>query len=316
MKEKYLVAKQIKLGEGACESSVLANMYRPLKDIFIMDLKFQAPNYRDLKINRKDYVLISCCKKGFIKINYGDKRITLVKDMVMLDTDFSNQEIYEVSKKGYRGISILINKEYLGKEFIKLAENFEGYSDNYFEIFQKKHAIILQAQNDLTEMMRNLFDLKKSPFEFQIKLLSFMIDVKKCIEKNSKEEWLDTRKELVNRIKEYIKANLNLPLTSSHLGDRFEMTDAQVKMIFNKVEDRTLTSYIKSVKLKFACYELLYSDKSIKQISEDVGYANPSKFSKFFKSSKGDTPLRYRIKNQTSLRLEKIDDDLEIDISK
>lgn len=65
---------------------------------------------------------------------------------------------------------------------------------------------------------------------------------------------------------------------------------------FKKYTGKTVSEYIREVKINYACRSLKDSDISILELSNILGYASLSHFNRVFKESVGITPAAYRKK--------------------
>ena len=65
-----------------------------------------------------------------------------------------------------------------------------------------------------------------------------------------------------------------------------------------KVEIIQVTEYITNLRIKNACNQLLTTNNSIREISEELGFVRTSYFSRVFKNHTGLSPLQYRQMNQ------------------
>jgi AraC-like DNA-binding protein len=64
--------------------------------------------------------------------------------------------------------------------------------------------------------------------------------------------------------------------------------------VFKRETGQTTVNFIKDLRLKKACEYLAHSEKSVVEISKEVGYEDSQYFFKVFKKAIGQTPLQYR----------------------
>lgn len=88
---------------------------------------------------------------------------------------------------------------------------------------------------------------------------------------------------------------VNLPIDAyaNHLG----FSRSYFIRYFKKSTGQTPQQYILSCRLKKAEQALLFSEKSIQQISDETGFYDVHYFYKFFKKQTNLTPKEYRLKN-------------------
>ena len=115
---------------------------------------------------------------------------------------------------------------------------------------------------------------------------------------------IDTREkvdeEFLQKINQLIKDNLsneklNLNLITTEMG--ISRATLYHKMI--KVTGMGLNDYINQIRIDKAVEYLLYSDLTIKEISQEVGFAYPRYFSTSFRNKKGITPSQFKERYST-----------------
>lgn len=72
------------------------------------------------------------------------------------------------------------------------------------------------------------------------------------------------------------------------------MGATKLKSSFKKYYDCTITEYVQQRRMSQAEYLLAYTDLSIGQIAQSVGYSTSSRFAELFRKSTGLLPLEYR----------------------
>jgi len=95
-------------------------------------------------------------------------------------------------------------------------------------------------------------------------------------------------------ILEYLRSNIDRNVTHRELSQRFFYHKNAINALLLRNTGKTLKAYQIELRIKRAASLLLYSDKSVAQISELCGYANASFFSRQFQKYMGLTPLAYR----------------------
>lgn len=100
-----------------------------------------------------------------------------------------------------------------------------------------------------------------------------------------------------NKIKlavKYINDNYNQDIAINDMADKFNMSPNYFSAVFKRETGQTTVNFIKDLRLKKACEYLTHSDKSVVEISKEVGYEDSQYFFKVFKKATGLTPLQYR----------------------
>lgn len=115
--------------------------------------------------------------------------------------------------------------------------------------------------------------------------------------------FLDMIKETQNRkkysnyleqCKQYIEQNYKEKLSLDTLAEYMGLNATYLSHIFSQEEKITIQEYINKVRVERAQNLLKFSDKSILEISDYVGFQSQSYFGKIFKKYSGLTPGKYR----------------------
>ena len=100
-----------------------------------------------------------------------------------------------------------------------------------------------------------------------------------------------------NKIKlamKYINDNYNKDISINDLAEKFAMSPNYFSAIFKRITGHTTVNFIKEIRLKKACEHLIHSNKSVVEISKEVGYEDSQYFFRVFKKATGQTPLQYK----------------------
>lgn len=98
----------------------------------------------------------------------------------------------------------------------------------------------------------------------------------------------------VFQVEKYIRAHYNEELTLNTLADLVYLNPNYLSGIFAQTTGCTLNRYIKQIRMEKAQELLLNTNMKITDISQAVGYPNPSYFCKSFQKLYGTTPERFR----------------------
>jgi len=100
----------------------------------------------------------------------------------------------------------------------------------------------------------------------------------------------------VERIEQGYLEELNLKT----VADELHLNPSYLGQIFKKETKRSFSQYLNQVRTKHAQKLLLYTDDTINEISEKVGFNNTNYFSKMFKKLNGITPKEFREQYQSN----------------
>lgn len=98
----------------------------------------------------------------------------------------------------------------------------------------------------------------------------------------------------VQWIQAYVHEHLNEELNISLLAEQAGLTASYLSRLFRKATGDTLISYVTRARIQYACSLLEDPKSQIKQVSQQLGFWNPSYFSFFFKKNTGMSPSEYR----------------------
>ena len=92
----------------------------------------------------------------------------------------------------------------------------------------------------------------------------------------------------------YIRDHPRENVSMKGMADLCHLSPSYFSRLFNRETGETFVSYVNRQKIRLAKEELRGTNKSINQISSDVGYLNVSNFIAVFKRLEGVTPSVYR----------------------
>lgn len=99
---------------------------------------------------------------------------------------------------------------------------------------------------------------------------------------------------VINRVKQYIKTNLNEELTRKEIAEYVYLSPDYLSRIFKQETGIQLTEYITQKRIQEAKQQLKETDKPIGEIAFSVGYSNWAYFTKVFREKNGETPAQFR----------------------
>ncbi|MCA1023811.1 response regulator transcription factor [Halobacillus litoralis] len=105
--------------------------------------------------------------------------------------------------------------------------------------------------------------------------------------------------ESVRRLLEYINNHYSEPLSLTTLADYFHFNPSYLSSYFSTHLEVGFVDYLNKIRIERAMEFLETTSNNISEISEMVGYSDPSYFSKVFKRVTGYSPGKYRKKTQS-----------------
>lgn len=82
--------------------------------------------------------------------------------------------------------------------------------------------------------------------------------------------------------------------TVTELSTYFNRSKSHISHMFKSKCGISISEYCNNLKLEDACRLLLTTNRSVTEVSYDVGFSNPSYFIQLFRQKYGITPFRYR----------------------
>ena len=104
----------------------------------------------------------------------------------------------------------------------------------------------------------------------------------------------------VEECKKYILANPFKKISTEEIACALHLNAVYLERIFKAEERMTITQYIQNEKIIRAKNLLIYSDRTIQEISMYLGFSSQSYFGKVFQKIVGMTPKQFRIQNRLS----------------
>lgn len=261
-----------------------------------------------------------------IEFNFNNKKLT--QGILELGYCYSGELIIFTSpgskkyklKAGDSFIYKMLNKvnsfkfEYNNLKAISIHLNFALLKENINQSWSQQ--LVKEWQQNMAEIFTNdILLINKSTYQLQqlaeeidkifvknmldylrlkIKTIEFITDFlqEKLRLKAKKTEQADYKQ--VAKAKAIIKADLENVPSVDDLAATLKVSNYILQKNFKQITGDTVYKYVQQVRVKEAEYLLKNTDKSILEITHQVGYHNPSKFASLFKKYYQLTPLKYR----------------------
>lgn len=102
---------------------------------------------------------------------------------------------------------------------------------------------------------------------------------------------------VLEQCKNYISRNIFRRIYLNEMAEYVGMNSSYLSRFFSEKEGIPLQQYIQREKVRTACNLLKYSDRSVADIAQYMGFQSQSSFSRVFKRWQAVTPLEYRDQN-------------------
>lgn len=134
--------------------------------------------------------------------------------------------------------------------------------------------------------------LQSTVEEIDMKAINALEKYMQAVHRNNKVK----NHQIINKIKEYIRNNCCQNLTLEAIADSVYLSPYYTSRIFKEEQGITIMDYLTKVRIEEAKKYLRNPKYNIDEISEKLGYSDPSYFSKVFKRHVGLSPSQFRQK--------------------
>lgn len=146
---------------------------------------------------------------------------------------------------------------------------------------------IKQFYLDRIDASRSIDDLRQL-------IISALFEFTRCVKEHL---YQTTNNPVIDRAIRYIKANINSKLLIDDIADGIRANAHYLFVNFKQETGKTMTQFINEEKINKACYYLMFTDKSLIEISICLSFSSQSYFQSIFKKIMGITPTEWRRKN-------------------
>ena len=130
-------------------------------------------------------------------------------------------------------------------------------------------------------------------------ILNLLFFIKRKLFHNTLRNENPTRKhEIFTTFKSLIEQHFQEKKTVNEYAQLMHMTSKHLSETIKELTNHTALYHIHERMLHEAEYLLVYSNQSVKEISNCLNFESPSLFGRFFKKYRGISPLKFRTKNK------------------
>lgn len=246
----------------------------------------------------------------FIKENAaGQKFYQSTEHLVEVNqfVDLNNGESFDTNKF----IRALLNNDFLSS-MMRIEDFFNAMILSFVRpVYLKQQSssifyTLLSSLEGKYPQNKTFKQLKRSFFnevskrdtveQFSRTFFYFSDEIRKGLREESGEMYIED--ELARDIASYINQNFRSPLTLGQLAEHFHFSYNYLSTFFSKEFKKSFKDYLSDIRLEEAKRLLLQSDLNLSEISDAIGYADLSYFSKIFKKEFGVSPSQYRRENR------------------
>lgn len=230
-----------------------------------------------------NYCLFQFTISGSGEFKINGKTYTMDKNKGFF-IEIPGEHLYYLPKNSTAWEVLYIEFSIEAKPFYE--EIIKNYGSNIFEFSNNSRFISLMWEafysarnNEIT----NIFEASQIGYNLIFELLKF--SNKKNIKKNS---------EIIESVKKYIHKNYTKPIAIEDMAKYAAFSKFHLTRKFKEEIGISPGQYLIRTRLKNATNLLLNTNKSIEEISEDVGFSCGNYFAKAFKNKFKISPTKYR----------------------
>nr|WP_281378784.1 helix-turn-helix domain-containing protein [Paenibacillus phyllosphaerae] len=120
--------------------------------------------------------------------------------------------------------------------------------------------------------------------------MRFLAEAESCVAKRNR----PTGNQAIHKLLNYIQEHYAEPLNLTEVAHHFHFNPSYLSNYFATHNKEGFSEYLNRVRIDKACELLKNSDMSISEVSGQVGYSDPSYFTKVFRKLKNISPSQYR----------------------
>jgi AraC-like DNA-binding protein len=193
-------------------------------------------------------------------------------------------------------VVIHILENFAGKDFLQIPE-----MKSIKDLFQKAQCGLVFEGKTVGMVSKILLGMQhKTGVERVIDLLTILKTISECSEIyalskfgfNAQNSHSDT--ERINKIYAYVLSNFSENITVEQMARLANLSTTSFCRYFKKCTNKTFLDFLIEVRIGHARKQLIETDKSVGQISLEVGYNSISNFNSYFKKTTNMTPLAYQ----------------------
>lgn len=254
-------------------------------------------------------ISIDHCREGRVEWQRADGRLCYLGET---DWQLSANEMHEASygfpTGHYHGITITFSLEEARESLKQLEDILTVDLDRIYESFSRwPDGLILRGDEGIEHVFSELYvvqgEIRMSYLRLKVlEILLYLSRMDPDVYQDKHVYFQRTLVEKIYCIKRDLCAQPACHPTLRELAEKYEISETAMKKCFKAVYGDSIYAFLKKHRLLSSCALLLESDKSITEVSMDMGYENPSKYIAAFKKQFGITPAKFRKNRQKNPR--------------
>ncbi len=270
--------------------------YTSLKDEDLFILTDFSCDQSQTLLDRNDLFKVIWCQSDSVILTVDGYELQLSSDEVIFCTPLN---IVEINGEIDEVVSVVFNKE-----FFCIQTHDDQVSCHGFLFFGSSEPQLIKLLDQDRSDFGQLLDMVRKDFEVKDYLQGEMLRslLKRLLIKATRMAKINLPEPTINTSQLNVIRNYNI-LVEKHFREYHTVQDyakllfkspKTLSNIFPKYTDKSPLMVINERILLEAKRLLIYSDLTTNDIALDLGYKDPSHFSKFFKKHNGLTPTNFR----------------------
>jgi AraC family transcriptional regulator len=133
-----------------------------------------------------------------------------------------------------------------------------------------------------------------SPLAIESLTMSLLVDFARAEQRSTQPRSMAQGPSWLQRVKERIQDDFSARVTLEDLASEAGIHPVHLATTFRRFYGTTVASYLRQLRIEYACRELLGSDAPLADIALAAGFADQSHFGRVFKRATRMTPAEYR----------------------
>lgn len=102
------------------------------------------------------------------------------------------------------------------------------------------------------------------------------------------------REQRINKVCNYLEQNFSKPIGIDEAARIINISKSAFCKFFKRTTGKTFSDYLNEIRIGYACYQLLETDKPVATIARSAGFDSISYFNRVFTKKKNSTPREFR----------------------
>lgn len=281
---------------------ICSTVYQLYPGISLIRKDVHRPNFiSNWRHNPKEVLNIEHCREGRMECSMGENVLYMAPgDIVVFRTDYVVQETrYPLSHYHSSMISIDLTEPSAALlDLLHRANSNVGSLMKKYRLDQG-HFCVLKENAALKRLFEDIYTAPEGvkcaywgikALEVLLLLEANVLEVdehpKRCISR--------AQASIAREAHRYLMDNLQERITTQNLAKVLSTSPTQLKEGFRAVYGTSIQTFIREQRIHAAALLLKQTDMKVRDIAEQFGYINVSKFSSAFQTVTGMTPTEYR----------------------